>query len=86
MLKEIFELLRKIEAGIKHKSSIAIRLSKNGLVLQASISCTKNKQTYLFQRFFSMEEILDILTQDILVDSFINQANESFRAAYEESA
>ncbi|MFA7347251.1 MAG: hypothetical protein WCZ86_05785 [Desulfurivibrionaceae bacterium] len=85
MLKECFALLQKIETGIKHKSLVKIIQIEDGLAIESAIVCTKNRQTYVFQRVFSRHEMMNC-NEDQLVESFICQVNERFRMAYGDHA
>jgi len=84
MLKEAFELIQKIETGIKHKASINIFSSENGLAVEASIICKKDNRTYVFQWVVSRKEMITC-DENQVIDDFIFQANKQFRIAYGES-
>lgn len=83
MLSSTYELLKKIEEGIKHKSFVLAGINEHGLEVRAEITCTKNKQRYYVSHIFTVQEMTDIRDETILVNSFIDRANEQFRLAYE---
>ena len=84
MLAETYQLLRKIEEGIKHKADVAIRLGPfSPLEITVTIVCTKDKQRYSVRNTFTEEDLVNLRHEDFDIDSFIDQANVAFRRAYE---
>ena len=84
MLAETYQLLRKIEEGIKHKADVAMRLGPfNSLEITVAIVCTKDKQRYSVCKAFTEEDMSNLRHEDFVVESFINHSNYMFRRAYE---
>ena len=84
MLTETYQLLRKIEEGIKHKADVAIRLGPfSPLEITVTIVCTKDKQRYSVCNTFTEEDLVNLRHEDFDIESFINHSNDMFRRVYE---
>ncbi len=84
MLAETYQLIRKIEEGIKHKADVVIRLGPfSSLEITVAIVCTKDKQRYSICKTFTEEDMSNLRHEDFVVESFVDRTNDAFRRVYE---
>ena len=82
ILIEIAEVIQKIQAGIQHKNTVLMKIEDHGLVIRATIKCTKDRREYCFERVFAFEDMVNSISDKDLIKSFINMANNEFRKPY----
>jgi len=58
MLLSLYETLRKIDTGVKHKAEVLAMPHEHGLEVRVEITCTKNREKYCVTKIFTIQEMM----------------------------